>query len=203
MILIGLTGGIASGKSTVARLLEERGALIIDADKVWHELLEQDGPARLAVIERFGETILDENRRVERPKLARIVFADPRALRDLEEISHPAIFAEVMRRIDEARTTDRVVIVDAALLVESEGLSRSRLGLEALVVVAAGVEDQVERQIRERGLNEDDARTRIGVQAPASSKLANADYVIDNRGTLADLEANVDLLWRDLKDRFG
>lgn len=203
MILIGLTGGIASGKSSVARLLEKKGAVVIDADKVWHELLKQNGPAKQQVIERFGKEILGPHGEVERPKLGKIVFSDSQALKDLEAISHPAIFGEVMRRVEKARSSDGVVVIDAALLVDREGLSGSGFGIQALVVVSANPADQIERQIRDRGASEDDARSRIRAQAPPTTKLAKADYVIDNRGTLEELGASVDTLWRDLLERFS
>lgn len=198
-----MTGGIASGKSSVARLLEKKGAVVIDADKVWHDVLEQDGPAKRRVIERFGKKILGPDGEVERPKLGKIVFSDPAALKDLEAISHPAIVGEVTRRVEEARLTDKVVVIDAALLVDREGLSGSRFGIQALVVVSANPQDQIERQIRDRGASEDDARSRISAQAPPTTRLAKADYVIDNRGTLEDLEANVETLWKDLMERLS
>lgn len=202
MIVIGLTGGIASGKSTVARLLEKRGALVIDADRIGHEVLAPGGPAFEAVVERFGEEILDAGGRVDRAKLGALVFSDPDARRDLEAITHPVIYAEIVRRLDEVRRSDRVVVLDAPLLVETLPDRGRSLGLLALVVVAADVGDQVTRLIGDRGMTGEGARARIGAQAPPERKLAAADYVIDNRGSVEDLEWGVELLWNDLVARF-
>jgi dephospho-CoA kinase len=204
MILIGLTGGIASGKSTVARLLESKGALVIDADKIGHEVMASGGPAFDQVIERFGRDILTADGEIDRAKLGPIVFADEKALADHTALTHPHIVGEIVKRIDAERAGDRVVVVDAALLVE--GLAKDRgkaLGLDALVVVSTNVEEQIRRMIDERGMEEPAAKARIGSQAPPEKKLAAADYVIDNRGSIDDLRESVDLLWEDLERRFG
>lgn len=204
MILIGLTGGIASGKSTVARLLESKGALVIDADKIGHEVIAPGGPAFESVVERFGKDILTADGLIDRTRLGPIVFADEKALADHTALTHPHIVEEIVKRIDAERAGDRVVVIDAALLVE--GLAKDRgkaLGLDALVVVSTNVEEQIRRMIDERGMEEPAAKARIGSQAPPEKKLAAADYVIDNRGSLEDLKKSVDLLWDDLNKRLG
>lgn len=203
MILVGLTGGIASGKSTVARFLEAKGALVIDADTIGHEVMAPGGPAFDRVVERFGEEILSSNGGIDRSKLGPIVFSDPQALADHTAITHPHIVDEILRRIEASRAGDRVVVVDAALLVE--GLAKDRgkeLGLDALVVVSTDVEEQIRRMIDERGMEKPAAKSRIGSQAPPEKKLAAADYVIDNRGSIDDLQKSVDVLWGDLMTRF-
>lgn len=199
MTLIGLTGGIASGKSTVARLLEAKGATIIDADRIGHDVLAPAGPAYDAVIERFGPSVRAPDGTIERAKLGALVFVDPGARADLEAISHPVIFAEIMRRIDEKRDSDAVVVLDAALLVESFDRAGT-LGLDALVVVASFPEEQLERMMGIRGMSEEDARARMAAQSSTEKKLAMADIVVNNRGTLEQLEASVETLWSEISN---
>lgn len=210
-IFVGLTGGIASGKSTVARLLEAHGATVVDADRVVHDLLVPGTAVHRAVVERFGPGFLSPEGTVNRRALAATVFgpsAEAGARTDLEGIVHPAVWREVADRVDEAREAERtdgrlrVVVVDAPLIVESLADRGRSIGLQALVVVSARVEDQIERSLG-LGRSADDVRARMAAQASPSQKLAAADYVVDNRGTLEDLERSVDVLWSDLVHRFG
>jgi dephospho-CoA kinase len=201
VIVVGLTGGIASGKSTVAQLLEAKGAVVIDADRISREILAMGRPAYEKVVERFGSLILAGDGSIDRTRLGEIVFADAEARQDLEALTHPEILEEVRQRIAEAEQ-DRVVILDAPLIVEAIGRRGRVLDLDALVVVAAAVEDQLERLAKGRDMPPEDARARMAAQAPVEHKLAAADYVIDNRGTLADLRKSVDLLWKDLQARY-
>lgn len=202
MILIGLTGGIASGKTTVAGFLKQRGATIIDADRIGHEVMARGGPTYDEVVERFGKEILAPDGTVDRKKLGAIVFSDPSALADHVAITHPHIVREIFSRIDSERSRDGLVVVDAALLVEGLAADRGKsMGLDALVVVSADVEEQIRRMIDHRDLQEDAARSRISSQAAPEKKLAAADYVIDNRGSLEDLERSVETLWQDLMNR--
>ena len=200
MTLVGLSGGIGSGKSTVARMLAAKGAVVVDADRIAHEVLAPGGAAVPAVGARFGPGVLGPDGGVDRAALRGVVVADPQARRDLEAITHPLIYAEIVRRIGDA-PPDAVVVIDAALLVET--LGRSRLGLEALVVVAADEARQIERAVRRSGMTAEDAAALMAAQAPPERKLAAADYIIDNRGSLEDLVAGVDTLWRELSTRFG
>lgn len=195
MILIGLTGGIASGKSTVARLLEKKGAAIIDADVLGHQVLEPGGPPYEKVVERFGDVVLTPDGRIDRTKLGEIVFGDPQARADLNAITHPEIYRAIVKSIEDFRTTGRVVVLDVALLVETLTDRGKRLGLKALVVVAANPSEQIERLARDRKMTTEQATARIRAQAPNASKMAAADYVIDNRGTFENLERSVDALW--------
>lgn len=198
MILIGLTGGIGSGKSTVARLLEAKGAEIIDADILGHEVQAPGGPAYEALVERFGRGIVGADGSVDRAKLGRIIFEDPTARADLNAIVHPEIYKRITARIDGLRDTDRVVVLDAALLVETLPERGSSIGMDALVVVAANREDQIERVVQMRGMSSEDAEARISAQAPQGIKLAAADYVVDNRGSMEELEKSVEALWEDV-----
>lgn len=196
---IGLSGGIASGKSTVARLLAAKGALVIDADRLGHALLAPGGAAVAPVLERFGPGVADPDGGVDRTSLGQIVFADPAARRDLEAITHPLIYAEILRRLEGPHPAGTVAVVDAPLLVETGG--RAGLGLQALVVVAAEAEDQLSRAVA-RGTPPERAAAVIAVQAPLEAKLAAADYIVDNRGSLEELHASVDTLWADLIARW-
>lgn len=201
MILIGLSGGIGSGKSTAARLLEARGAVVLDADLIAHEILAPGGAAVKAVLERFGPGVAAPDGGIDRRSLRSVVFADPAARRDLEAITHPLIYAAMASRLGATFEPDTVVVVDAPLLVETGG--RDRVGMQALVVVAAEQSQQIERVVARGGMTAEEAAAVIAAQAPAERKLAAADYVLDNRGSLADLEAGVETLWTELLERFG
>ena len=201
MILIGLSGGIGSGKSTAARLLGARGAVILDADRFAHEILAPGGAAVSAVLQRFGPEVAGPDGGIDRGRLRSVVFADPAARRDLEAITHPLIYAAMASRLGGTFGQDAVVVVDAPLLVETGG--RDRVGMQALVVVAAEQSQQIERVVARGGMTAEEAAAVIAAQAPAERKLAAADYVLDNRGSLADLEAGVETLWAELLERFG
>jgi len=201
VILIGLSGGIGSGKSTAARLLEARGAVVLNADLIAHEILAPGGAGVSAVLQRFGPEVAGPDGGIDRRRLRSLVFADPAARRDLEAITHPLIYAAMASRLGGTFEQDTVVVVDAPLLVETGG--RDRVGMQALVVVAAEQSQQIERVVARGGMTAEEAARVIAAQAPAERKLAAADYVLDNRGSLADLEAGVETLWADLLDRFG
>ncbi|HMC79797.1 MAG TPA: dephospho-CoA kinase [Acidimicrobiia bacterium] len=201
MILIGLSGGIGSGKSSAARLLAARGAVVLDADLIAHEILAPGGAAVRAVLERFGPGVAGPDGGIDRRRLRSVVFADPAARRELEAITHPLIYAAMASRLGGTFEQDTVVVVDAPLLVETGG--RDRVGMQALVVVAADQSQQIERVVARGGMTAEEAAAVIAAQAPAERKLAAADYVLDNRGSLADLEAGVETLWAELLERFG
>lgn len=194
MLRAGLTGGLASGKSTVAALFRELGAFHIDADLIVHELLARGGGAEAEVLARFGRGIAGADGAIDRKALASIVFADAQARADLNAIVHPKVRAEIARLIDGNRSSSPVALVDAALLVES-GIHRD---LDALVVVACREETQVARAVA-RGMTEAEARARIAAQAALSDKLAAADYVVDNDGSLAETERQVREIWDALR----
>ena len=184
MLVVGLTGGIGSGKSTVSALLAERGAVIIDADAIHAENMAEGGLVHDAVLARFGT--------VSRPELAAIVFNDPAALADLNAISHPAVGAVIAERLTEQAATDHIVVLDIPLLVESKG---GAYPLAGTIVVDAPVDVAVSRLVELRGMDEADARARIAAQASREERLAMADFVIDNSGDLAHLEAEVARCW--------
>lgn len=190
MLVVGLTGGIGSGKSTVSALLSERGAVIVDADAIHRENMSPGGRVHDAVLGRFGT--------VDRPALAAIVFNDPAALADLNALTHPAVGAVIAERLAEQATTDNVVVLDIPLLVEGQtGLNRSGGGypLAGVIVVDAPIEVAVRRLVDQRGMDEADARARIAAQASREDRVAAADFVIDNSGSLDDLRTEVERCW--------
>jgi dephospho-CoA kinase len=190
MILIGLTGGIGSGKSTASALLAERGAVVIDADAITHEVQQKGQPVLAAIAERFGPGVLTPDGELDRPGLAAIVFNDTGALADLMKIVHPVVSAEIERRIEEQKATDHVVVLDIALLAE-----KPRPGLAAVVVVDVPVDVAIERLVRQRGMSEVDARARMDKQVSRESRLARATRVLDNSGSRHALAAQVADLW--------
>lgn len=187
---IGLTGGIGSGKSTVARMLAERGAVVVDADQISRELVEPGGAALAELVTEFGPRILQADGSLSRAELATMAFSDPRATERLNAIMHPLIGAEAQRRInDEPQAA--VVVYDMPLLVETgqEDL------VDLVVVVDVPEEVQLDRAVRLRGLDEADVHRRMSVQASRADRLARADVVIDNSGGLPQTHEQVDQLW--------
>ena len=198
MLLVGLTGGIASGKSTVSALLAERGAEVIDADHIARQVVMPGTPAWCKIRDHFGPGVLHPDGQLDRQALADIVFADKSKLALLNEITHPAIFARIADRLEAHHGQDVVVVLDAALLVEA-GLAG---GVDVVVVVHSPREIQVER-LAAKGVGATDARNRIASQLEPEKRLASADIVIDNGGSLEDLGRQVDKLWEDLQARLA
>jgi dephospho-CoA kinase len=188
--LIGLTGGIGSGKSTVSAALSRRGAVVVDADAIVRQLQEPGGVVFEEMVERFGEGILDDAGALDRAAVARIVFHDKEALAALNAIVHPRVYEEIDRRVADQRGTDHVVVLDIPLL-GTPGWP----GLQGRIVVDVDPEVAIERLVADRGFDEEDARARIANQISREDRLATADYVVDNGGSLRELEAEVDLAW--------
>lgn len=191
MLVIGLTGGIGSGKSTVSALLAEKGAVVVDADAIVRELQQPGTPVFAAMVDRFGEGIVAADGSLDRAAVADLVFDDPAALADLNAIVHPAVGADIAARMAALAETDEVVVLDVPLLVES---SRP-YPVAGLLVVDVDPEVAVERLVAQRGMREADVRARMARQASRDERLARADRVIDNSGTLDDLRAQVDDAW--------
>jgi len=196
--LIALTGGIASGKSTVSARLAEHGAVILDADKLAREAVEPGQPALDRIVETFGDDVLLPDGTLNRPALGARVFGDPAALKQLNDITHPAVWRLGQAKLAaiEAADPDAVVIYDVPLLVEAS--ADRPLRFERIVVVNARREERIRRLVEDRGMSETDAVARIGAQASDEARLAMADIVIDNDGTREDLLAAVDELWGTL-----
>ena len=190
MLLIGLTGGIGSGKSTVSARFAEHGGIVIDADAIVHELQAPGQPVLAAMVERFGADILHADGTLHRQVVADIVFNDAAALANLGAIVHPAVHAEIERRLAEQADTDHVVILDVPLLVES-----GRSDMVALVVVDVDPELAIARLVEHREFSEADARARVARQASRDERVAKADVVIDNSGSMAELIDRADDAW--------
>ena len=191
--IIGLTGNIACGKSQIAGILRDLGAELIDADRVAHELLEPGTAEYGRIVERFGREILLPDGAIDRRKLGGIVFADPTALRDLEQILHPAVRPRIRARFAAAQAP--VVVVEAIKLLEV-GLY---LETDAVWVVTADRDTQVRRLMESRGLSRQEAETRVDAQPPQSEKVARADVVIDNSGDLSRSREQVVAAWRAIE----
>jgi dephospho-CoA kinase len=194
VVVIGLTGGIGTGKSAVAALLSKLGAVVVDADELAREVVEPGGPAHAAVVERFGAGVLGPDGRVDRQALADVVFTDAGARADLEAIVHPAVAAARDERLATLAGTDAVVVAVVPLLVEV-----GWEGADAVVVVDCPEEVAVRRLVEGRGMDEADARRRMAAQTGRADRLAAADRVIVNDGTWADLEARVRATWQWMK----
>lgn len=200
-IIVGVTGGIACGKSTVSKLLSKKGAVPINSDEIGHQLLKRGSPVMGALLEAFGADILDESGDVSRQKLAAIVFSDQAARERLNAIMHPPIVeksrSEASRLVTE--DTNCVVLIDAPLLIEAN----SQGTVDVIVVVTASTEIQLQRLLeraiaQSRPPNQSEAQARIDSQMPLSEKVKYADFVVENNGTLEELEQKVDRLWEEI-----
>lgn len=197
MLLVGLTGGIGSGKSTVSAMLADRGAVILDADAFSRDALATGTPGMRRAVQEFGDGILTSDGDIDRGRLASIVFADPERLRALEAIVHPVVRKAIAAGAASHRDSDRVVVIDSPLLIEMD----QHDDVDLLIVVSAPEEVQVRRMVEGRGLAEEDVRRRLALQLPLEDKAEQADVVLDNGGTVDELAAQVDRLWKDLTDR--
>jgi len=187
MVRVGLTGGIAMGKSTVSDYLRSQGAVVIDADALAREVVEPGTPGFDQVVAEFGEGILGADGALDRPRLGEVVFADEEARRRLEAIVHPLVFARIIE-LEEQAPADAIVVHDIPLLAESGRADT----FDAVVVVDATEDHQIERMIRDRGWSEDVARSRIAAQATREDRRAIATHLIENTGTREDLALRVD-----------
>src|SRR3954447_23726997 len=184
---VGLTGGIASGKSTVASMLVELGAVLIDGDALAREVVARGTPGLAQVVAEFGDELLMADGDLDRPALGRIVFSDEAARRRLEAITHPLIF-ERYAELEAAAPADAVVVHDIPLLAESGRADT----FDAVIVVDVPAELQIERMVRDRGWSREEAESRIAAQASREDRLAIATYVIENTGDLDQLRAEVE-----------
>ncbi len=199
MLHVGLTGGIATGKSTVLNLFKEKGAQVLDFDQITRFVQEPGRPAWKALIGHFGRDILNDDGTLNRKKLADVVFGDKEKLSRLNEIVHPFIFEEWERRLAPFREDgcQNIVISDMPLLFEI----RAQRYFDCIIVVYAAREKQMERLMERNGCSRDDALRRLDAQLPIDSKLPLADYVIDNSASLEKTRERVDAVWTQLKGR--
>lgn len=196
MLKVGLTGGIAAGKSEVSRRLAERGAVIIDADTVAREVVAPGTRGLAEITAAFGPGVLDAGGALDRGRLGEIVFADPALLGKLNAIVHPLV-AERMLEIERTAPPGAIVVHDVPLLAENRLAGR----YDVVVVVDVAPEVQLDRLTRQRGMPADQARERMDAQAGRAERLAIADIVVDNSGPLAELDRRVDGLWEELRRR--
>lgn len=192
-VRVGLTGGVASGKSTVSAILAELGAVVIDADELAREVVARGTPGLDAVVAEFGPALLTDDGDLDRPAMGRLVFADDAARKRLEAIVHPLVFERIVA-LEEAATGADLVVHDIPLLAESGRAAT----FDAVIVVDAPRDLQVERMVRDRGWSEDEAVARIEAQASREDRLAVATHVVDNTGTLAELRDRVTAVYHDL-----
>ncbi|NLJ99781.1 MAG: dephospho-CoA kinase [Clostridia bacterium] len=194
MLVIGLTGGIASGKSTVSSILRDLGAYVIDADKVGHEILEPGEEAYKEIICRFGRGIMGRNGKIDRKKLGQRVFSDEKELQRLNDITHPRIAARIEKKLEriEASHHDAVVVLEAALIIEMDMKDL----VDELWVVWTQEDKCIKRLWRRDGLSREEALKRIRSQIPSDKKLEHADKVIYNTGNIEELRDQVMRLWR-------
>ncbi|MBV7327050.1 dephospho-CoA kinase [Chloroflexi bacterium TSY] len=192
--IIGLTGNIATGKSTILAYLAAKGAHVIDADKLAHVAMYPDGPAYHSIVDAFGRDILDQNGQIVRAKLGAIVFQDPAALKRLENISHPAVYQLAQQEIEQ--TEANIVILEAIKLLDG-GQTISLC--DAIWVVTASEDTQLRRLREHRGMDEETARSRMSAQSSQEEKVKQADQVINNDGNEAELFSQLDNLWAELQ----
>jgi dephospho-CoA kinase len=198
MLLVGLTGGIGAGKTTLASLLAEHGAQIIDADQLGRDALRPGAPAWHSVVDQFGDEVLvPGTMEVDRKRLAAVVFSDPRKLAALNAIVHPVIMKGIADELDRLRHSDAVVILDAALIVEL-GLKDS---LDAVIVVLSKQRERRERLLRSRGMSYEESGARIANQATEEELVAEADIIVRNDGSIEDLASEAERVWSDLTKR--
>jgi dephospho-CoA kinase len=200
VLIVGLTGGIGSGKSTVAALLARRGAVVVDADGIARQVVEPGGPAYQPMIDRFGPDIVRPDGTLDRPRIAKQVFNDADALADLNAITHPAIRDAIGRQVMEHAGTDHVVVLDVPLLTETTSTS---WGLAGVIVVDTPIEVAVERLVSHRGLSEEDARARIKAQMTREERRNLADVVIDNSAGQEALAVEVERAWQWIREKQG
>jgi dephospho-CoA kinase len=196
-LVIGLTGNIATGKSTVLDYLAQMGAYVIDADKLGHQAMTPDGPAYHAVVGEFGPAILNADKTINRKALGSIVFTNADLLNKLEQIVHPAVFTMTLQLVE--ATSASVIILEAVKLLEAGPMFSQ---CDEVWVVTSKPEVQLRRLIETRGMDEATARQRMGMQSPQAAKINQADRVIDNSGTLDELYAQLDAIWADLKESY-
>lgn len=199
MVLVGLTGGIGAGKSTVATMLAERGAVVIDADDLARRAVARGTDGFDRVVEAFGREILDADGDIDRGKLAGIVFADADRRAGLEAIVHPEVARLLAGSLEPFQDTDRVVVYVTPLLAES-GMAE---GFDVVVVVVADVDRRIERLMHDRGMSADDVRARIAAQINDEDRARIADVLLDNDGEPPRLAPQVDRLWTALAKRAG
>lgn len=198
-MVVAVTGEIGAGKTTLAQLFEEWGGELISGDEIGWELLEPGEPTYEEIIRRYGRVILDDGREINREKLGKRVFSSPQELQWYNALMHPELLLRMRARIEEAKRRSAVVVVDAALIVEW-GIESD---FEKLVVVVADEEKRIRRMKARGGLDDQDVRDRMAAQLPRAEKIKNADWVVDNSGTMDELRTEAERIWRVITEMTG
>ena len=197
-LIVGLTGGIVGGKSTVASMFRDLGAKIIDADRLGHSVILPYKPAWKKIVKLFGEEILRNDLTIDREKLGKIVFGDQALLKKLNEITHPEIIKLIKKEINLAKNKThnhgKILIIDAALIYEAK-IDRC---MDKIIVVYIGKDEQIKRLIKRNNLSKDEALQRVKSQMPMKEKVKMADYVIDNSSSLDEMKEKVEIIWQEL-----
>ena len=193
-LVVGLTGNIATGKSTLLDYFSRRGAFIIDADKLAHQAMSHDGIAYQAVVAEFGASILNADKTINRKALGQIVFTNADLLNKLEQIVHPAVFKMTLHLVETSPSS--LIIIEAVKLLEAGPMFSQ---CDEVWVVRARPEVQLQRLMQTRGMDEETARQRMGMQGPQAAKINQANRVIDNSGTREELTAQLDAIWEQLE----
>ena len=193
-LIIGLTGNIATGKSAVAQYLADKGAYVMDADKLAHKVMEPGGPAYAAIVDKFGKQVLKDDGAIDRMALGKIVFSSAEKLGRLEQIVHPAVFEMIYRCVESCSAG--IAILEAIKLLEAGPMATL---CDEIWVVTSDPEAQLHRSMEKRGMTAEEARQRMQMQSPQAAKVNQADRVIENNGTLQDLYARLDEIWQDLQ----
>jgi dephospho-CoA kinase len=194
-VKIGLTGGIASGKSTVTNILDFLGAKIIDADKIAHQLMKPERKLWTTIVDSFGEKILQEDGTIDRNKLGTIIFNNRQEKEKLDQISHPIIISEIKSRLKKMTSTEEIIVVDIPLLVEADLMDL----FQEVWLVYITKEEQINRLMERSQIDREGALARIESQMPMEEKKKYADRIIDNNGSLSQLEQRVNKLWEEIK----
>lgn len=198
MKVIGVTGGIATGVTTVASMFKELGAVVIEADKVAREVVEIGSEPYRKIVETFGRGVLSADGTIDRKKLGQIVFADDTARRRLNRITHPAIRQRIDKEVERIRQSnpDAIVLIDVPLLLDTTG--PDTFDMDGVIVVTADRDAQIERLVRRDAVTEEDAHRRVAVQRPVEEKAEEADWIVRNSGSLEETRRQVASLWRQL-----
>lgn len=191
-LIIGLTGGIATGKSTVADMFKTLGAIIVDADIIARKVVQPTTSVWQAIVDFFGQGILNADLSINRERLADLVFSESSLLQKLNEITHPEIRAKIEKEINTFTPSEKIIIIDAPLLIESQMISL----VDKLFVVHVSEKIQIERLMKRNNFNEQEAKNRIHAQIPLEKKLKLADIVIDNNGTIEELREKIKQIWK-------
>ena len=197
MLKVGITGGLASGKTLVAKMFKQRGAVVLDADRIAHRTLYKNGQCYKAIIKVFGKTILNANKSINRKKLAGLAFHNSESQKHLCSIIHPEMLGLIRKKLvkHKRQKKTKISVVDAALLIET-GLYKE---MDKVILIKSTKQQQIERAVKEKNISLEQVRLRMRFQLPSNKKIKYSDYVIDNQNSITSVRAQVSQIWKDLK----